>query len=234
MDEDKKKTKEYYQVNLDTGRIFWIVFVVGIVVIGIFFLGLFFGGGEEKKSIFSFDRSKMFKKEFVEEKEEEVTLLDLIENDLEEESRYIEIEEIQTPIEKVEGIEKVEKIEKVEEVKEVQVEKIEAKPVKVPVTKKEASVEIVKPPQPKTVYIAKGDYYIQVASFIKEENANSMAEQLKKKLYKVLIEKAQVEEKTFYRVRVGPFETEGVAKNTMITMKKRYNLKSPFVVKKRS
>ena len=69
MEEDKKKAKEYYQVNLDTGRIFWIVCVVGIVVIGIFFLGLFFGGGKEEKDIFSFDRSEMFKREYVEEKD---------------------------------------------------------------------------------------------------------------------------------------------------------------------
>jgi cell division septation protein DedD len=222
MEEDKKKTKEYYQVNLDTGRIFWIVFVVGIVVIGIFFLGLLFGGGKEKKNIFSFDRTKLFQREYVEEKEQEVTLLDLIESDLEEESRYIEIEEIQAPAEKV------------EEIEEVRVEKIETKPVEVPVSRKEPKVEVFKPSKPRTVYIARGDYYIQVASFLKEENASAMAEQLRKKLYKVEIEKAQVNERTFYRVRVGPFETEGVAKNTMISMKKRYNLKDPFVVKRRS
>ena len=231
MEEDKKKTKEYYQVNLDTGRIFWIVFAVGIVVIGIFFLGLFFGGGKEKK-IFSLDRSKMFKREFVEKTEaEEVTLLDLIENDLEEESRYIEIEEIQTPIEKTDEIEKVKEI---EEVKEIQVEKLVTKPVEAPVAKKEAQVKVVKPSRPKTVYTGKGDYYIQVASFLKEENASSMAEQLRKKLYKVVIEKTQVDDKTFYRVRVGPFETEGIAKNTMISMKNRYDLQDPFVVKKKS
>jgi cell division protein FtsN len=228
MDEDRKKTKDYYQVNLDTGRIFWIVFVVGIVVIGIFFLGLFFGGGKEKKNLFSFDRSKMFKREYVEEADEEVTLLDLIENDLEEESRYIEIEEIGTPVGEIE------KVKEVDAVKEVQVEKLETKPVEVPVTRKQTQVKVVKPSKPKTVYIARGDYYIQVASFIKEENANSFAEQLRKKLYKVVIEKTKVDDKTFYRVRVGPFETEGIAKNTMISMKNRFNLDDPFVVKKKS
>jgi cell division protein FtsN len=223
MEEEKKKTKEYYQVNLDTGRIFWIVFVVGIVVIGIFFLGLYFGGGNEKKSVFGFDRTTLLKREVVEDKQKELTLPDLIDNNLEEESRHIAIEDIGAPV------------------KEVQVEKMEAQPVEVPATRKETRVEVVKPPaetakptKPKTVYVARGDYYIQVASFLKEENANNLAAQLREKLYKVVIEKAQVEGKTYYRVRVGPFETESVAKNTMISMKNRYDLKSPFVVKKRS
>jgi cell division protein FtsN len=224
MEEEKKKTKEYYQVNLDTGRIFWIVFVVGIVVIGIFFLGLFFGGDKEKKSIFGFDHTTLLKKEVVEDKQKGLTLPELVDNNLEDESRYIAIEDIGAPV------------------KEVQVEKTEAQPIEVPVTKKETRVEVVKPPKPKTakppkpktVYVARGDYYIQVASFLKEENANNLAAQLREKLYKVVIEKAQVEDKTYYRVRVGPFETESIAKNTMISMKNRYDLKGPFVVKKRS
>jgi len=83
-------------------------------------------------------------------------------------------------------------------------------------------------------YTAKGDYYIQIASFTKKENAATMAEDLRKRLYKVVIVEAAVDAKTFYRVRVGPFETEGVAKNTMISMKRQFNLKDPFVVKKSS
>ena len=51
---------------------------------------------------------------------------------------------------------------------------------------------------------------------------------------KVVIEEKLIGEKTFYRVRVGPFSTEGIAKNTMITMKNRLNLKDPFVIKKDS
>ena len=35
MDDDRRRVREYYQVNLDTGRIFWIAFLVGLVLIGI-------------------------------------------------------------------------------------------------------------------------------------------------------------------------------------------------------
>ena len=223
MEDDKKKTKEYYQVNLDTGRIFWIVFVLGIIVIGIFFLGIFLGRDEDQQKFFSFDRSKFLGRgaelEITKEEEiEESPLLKLIEEDLEEESRYIEIEDLGAPA----------------EVTETEAERLsEVSPV---VTEKKREEVVVKkaPQAPKKTYIARGDFYIQVASFIKEENAESLAQDLEKRLYKVVIEKSNVEEKTFYRVRVGPFETEGVATNTMIAMKRRYNLKDPFVVKKRS
>ena len=58
--------------------------------------------------------------------------------------------------------------------------------------------------------------------------------ELLEKMYKVVIEEKVIEEKTFYRVRVGPFSTEGIATNTMTTMKNRLNLKDPFVIKKDS
>lgn len=99
MEDDKKKTKEYYQMNLDTGRIFWIVFILGIVVIGIFFLGLYLGRDKDEQKLFGFDGSKLFGKKItldrsMEKAPEESPLLRLIEEDLEEESRYIEIEDI--------------------------------------------------------------------------------------------------------------------------------------------
>ncbi len=224
MEEGKKKSKEYYQVNLDTGRIFWIAFILGIIVIGIFVLGFYIGGGKSKKGIFDIDKYSMFRKEKIEaeEEKEEIPLIDLIEDKLSEETRYIEIED-------VEGT-----------VKEIQKEAEEAPLVSVPQKKSEETLErVVKTVKreeiaKKSSYVARGDYYIQVASFSKEENAKSLVESLQKKLYKVVIEKAQVGGKTYYRVRVGPFETEGVATNTMISMKKRFNLKDPFVVKKKS
>ncbi len=80
----------------------------------------------------------------------------------------------------------------------------------------------------------RGDYYIQVASFNEKANAESFAKSLRRKMYKVIIEEALVEEKTFFRVRVGPFETKGIAANTMAAMKNRYSIKDPFVLKKNS
>jgi FtsZ-interacting cell division protein ZipA len=242
MEDDKKKTKEYYQVNLDTGRIFWIVFVIGIIVIGIFFIGIYLGRDKESKKIFSFDKSKFLRREDIsgietvsaETSEEDTPILKLLEEDLEDESRYIEIEEIQVPAAATdkERPQTVQKAETVTGVKEstVLTDRVRSDFVRVekkPAVKKAAPVH-VKP------YTAKGDYYIQIASFTKKENAATMAEDLRKRLYKVVIVEAAVDAKTFYRVRVGPFETEGVAKNTMISMKRQFNLKDPFVVKKSS
>jgi len=239
MEDDKKKTKEYYQVNLDTGRIFWIVFVLGVIVIGIFFLGIFLGGGGENKKLFSFDRSKFLKREdvsdietvSVETSEEDTPILKLLEDDLSEESRFIEIEEIQVPAAETEkGTRTVQKSAAVTEMKEstVRPDPVRADSVcaeKKQVVKKAATA-------PSRPYVQKGDYYIQIASFTRRENADTMAEDLRKRLYKVVVVEAAVDEKTFYRVRVGPFETEGVAKNTMVSMKRQFNLKDPFVVKK--
>jgi hypothetical protein len=231
MEDDKKRTKEYYQVNLDTGRIFWIVFVLGIIVIGIFFLGIYLGRDKEGKKLFGFDRSKFLKREdvsgsetvSVETSEEDTPILKLLEEDLDEESRYIEIEEIPVPV----GPQAVQKAEPVTEVKETAVRADRVRAEKKPAVKKTAPAS--SPP-----YTAKGDYFIQIASFTKRENADTIAEDLRKRLYKVIIVEASVDEKTFYRVRVGPFETEGVAKNTMISMKRQFNLKDSFVVKKSS
>jgi cell division protein FtsN len=236
MEEEKKKTKEYYQVNLDTGRIFWIVFVMGIIVIGIFFFGLYLGGDKEREKLFSFDRSKLLKREIVrdlaqEKLNEESHILKILGEDLEEESRYIEIEGIQAPGKEVEEMpEVVVQAEK----PAVDTQKTTTDTPRVQPIKKETVAVKKTTPAPKTTYVAKGNYYIQVASFIKEANANVLAEDLKKRLYKVVIEEATLDEKTFYRVRVGPFITEGIATNTMISMRRQFNLKDPFVVKKRS
>jgi len=83
-------------------------------------------------------------------------------------------------------------------------------------------------------YVASGDYYIQVASFLKKENAERFASLLEKNLYKVTIEKAAVKNSTFYRVHVGPFEKKSVAVNTMTAMKRIFDLNDPFVLRKKS
>ena len=86
----------------------------------------------------------------------------------------------------------------------------------------------------KPVYRPVGDYYIQVGSFSKEANAEAFARRLEKNLYKVKIVEADVDDRTFYRVHVGPFEQQSVAINTMTSMKRIFNLKDPFVLKVQS
>lgn len=227
MDNDRRREKEYYQINLDTGRIFWIAFLIGIIVIGIFLFGYYTGGEKLKTGLSSLSESGFFNKknatdEVEQESEEEFPLIDLFEKDLEAETRYLEVE----PKQKAEEVPQVKHIP--DQVPEYVFEEpaVEEEKASVPLAQKPREIHRPSP--------ATGSYYIQVASFVKKENAEVLADRLRKKLYKVIIEEATVDETLFYRVRVGPFETKGVAKNTMVAMKHRYDIKDPFVLKKNS
>jgi len=211
--EEEKKGKEYYQVNLDTGRIFWIVFVVGLVLIGIFIFGFWIGGDKDKKEIFKIGKLSIHKKEEalkIENKGE--PSFDILKDNIGEEAKYINIENIENAFNEEQQNKEAFSVLKIEKGYEQ----------KKPVIKKACT------------YIKEGNYYIQIASFEKEENAKKYADELRKKMYKVIIKKAVVDGKTFYRVRVGPFETKGIATNTMISMKKKFNLIRPFVLETKS
>ena len=227
MDEDRRRPKEYYQVNLDTGRIFWIAFLVGIVIIGIFIFGYYVGGEKLKNGLSSIGKSELFKKvndtsEAVGKADEELPFLDIFEKNLEAETRYLDVDND---------------------------EKLLKEPIEEPLiiereTKKEEDIfyptfeeEIARSPtyrEKRSTYRNVGDYYIQVGSFVKKENADAFAQRLRKKMYKVVIEETILDGKQYYRVRVGPFETKSIARNTMLAMKNRYNIKDPFVLKKNS
>jgi len=225
MEEEKKRGKEYYQLNLDTGRIFWIAFVLGLILIGIFFFGFYSGSGKIKDALLGISIKQPPLKEKMEPdtvamegKKEIPHVVDVISKDLQEEVKYIDIEGFEKAVEKEEPLSKK---------PSHHVPVIEDKYEKIVTPSRPA------PEKPRT-YVSRGNYYIQVASFTSEENANNFAEMLRKKMYKVTIEKAVIEEKTYYRVRVGPFEQKSVATNTMVAMKRIFNLSNPFVVKKNS
>ena len=229
MEDDRRRPKEFYQVTLDTGRIFWISFFIGIAVIGIFVFGFFAGGGKVLRDIFDIDKSEVIKTEEITEEEketgEELALLDLLEENLRAETRYIDINSIESAAEELQKKPRPDVyFEEQQTVKDT--------------FEEPEQVKALVPDEPyheKTIpYVERGDYYIQVASFNEKANAESFAKSLRKKMYKVIIEEALVEEKTFFRVRVGPFETKGIAKNTMAAMKNRYSIKDPFVLKKNS
>ena len=59
MDDERRRGREYYQVNLDTGRIFWIAFLLGIIVIAIFVLGYYVGGDKLKKGLGTLGRGEL-------------------------------------------------------------------------------------------------------------------------------------------------------------------------------
>ena len=232
MDDDRRRSKEYYQVTLDTGRIFWIAFFIGVAIIAIFIFGFYAGGGKVLRGLLTSDKSELLIDEVtMEEKErgEKLSLIDVLEEDLEAETRFLDVDSRGPTAERAEK--KLEtgkvssKLQPIEEAFKKSYEELE--PDGLLVHEDPVSAE-------KITYVAQGDYFIQVASFVKKSNADTLTESLKEKMYKVVIEEKVIEEKTFYRVRVGPFSTEGIATNTMNTMKNRFNLKDPFVIKKNS
>jgi len=230
MEEEKKRGREFYQLNLDTGRIFWIAFVLGLIIIGIFIFGFFIGGGEGKKDFLKLGKPHLFQREKVEKvaKEEDLDTLDLFENSLEVETRYIEVESLDEAV-----IESEKTKLKAQQAAQAGIRKPGEAPT-VKVEKGTLQKKKVVTPKKVSVSVPRGDYYIQVASFIKKENATKFADRLRRNMYKVVIEKAVIQDKTYYRVRVGPFATKGIAVNTMTAMKKRFQLEDPFVLKKRS
>lgn len=60
--------------------------------------------------------------------------------------------------------------------------------------------------------VAAGSWIVQVASFAKEQNAQALAQQLDE-AYTVFYTPAQVNDETWYRVRIGPFDGEAGANN---------------------
>ena len=245
MEDDRRGGKEYYQVNLDTGRIFWIAFLIGLVLIGILVLGIFVGGGKLTKGLAGFEKPAGSAEGAPAQTQTKngIPLFNLFENNFAAETKYIDAKEaekaaadsstqtlesaglFEEPV--PEELEARAAVEQAEKTKSAQPPRAHAAPRSYPEAMKKSDERPVR-------YVEKGDYFIQVASFEKEENARSFAERLRKRLYKVSIEEAQVGERQFYRVRVGPFETKGVAVNTMSTMKRHFDLKDPFVVKKDS
>jgi hypothetical protein len=230
MDDDRRRSKEYYQVTLDTGRIFWIAFFVGAAIIAIFIFGFYAGGGKVLRGLFTSDKTEIMIDDVTSEEKkrgEELSLIDVLEEDLEDETRSLDVDSIES----AGGI-----TEKKPETGSVSTKLMPAE---------EPDIELYEELEPegllvhenpvdmdRGVYTEQGNYFIQVASFLEKSNADAFKEKLEKNLYKVVIEEKVIDEKMFYRVRVGPFGTKGIASNTMISMKNRYNLKDPFVVKK--
>jgi len=236
MEEDYKRGKEYYQVNLDMGRLFWIAFLIGVILISVFIFGFFIGGDREgaRKGL---DLSRLGKTDLlrregadVEKTRDELKILDLFDKDLEAETRYIDVQSLEEAAKESEITSEV-PLKEPEPAVPLHEVKLVEKPVPSYMPKAAATTT---PPKEKSVYRPVGDYYIQVASFVQEANATRLAEKLRKNLYRVEIEKAVVNEKTFYRVQVGPFEQRSVAVNTMTSMKRIFDLQDPYVVKKQS
>lgn len=61
--------------------------------------------------------------------------------------------------------------------------------------------------------VAAGSWVVQVASFLEESNARTLAQQLSG-AFAVFYTPARIEGKTWYRVRIGPFDSEAAAHDT--------------------
>jgi cell division septation protein DedD len=254
MDDDRRRVREYYQVNLDTGRIFWIAFFIGLVLIGILVLGIYVGGGKMTKGLPSLERpSESAGPDASGETRTKngIPLLSLFENNLAAETKYIDAKDAEkkalapetqsldtaglferTPEEDLEVSKAVEQAEKTKAaVREGAAQEARE-------TREETGRPRTRAPQTRAAQekrnVEEGDYFIQVGAFLKEENARDIAQRLNKRLYKVTVEEATVGDRRLFRVRVGPFETKGVALNTMSAMKRRLDLKDPFIVKRDS
>jgi hypothetical protein len=234
MDDERNRGKEYYQVNLDMGRLFWIAFLIGVVLISVFVFGFVIGGDrvspKDKLEALKRGGSDLFRRDRLssEQVRDELKILDLFDTDLEAETRYIDVESLEEAVQESEPVVEapVGETEFPAPAREVTVAE---KPAP-----KEQIVKLTAPEREVPVYRPVGDYYIQVGSFTQESNANKLSATLEKNLYKVKIVKAEVEGKTYYRVHVGPFEQRSVAVNTMTSMKRTFGLKDPFVLKKQS
>jgi len=234
MEEERNRGKEYYQVNLDMGRLFWIAFLIGVVLISVFVFGFVIGGdwetSEDKLDVLKRGSSELFKRNKLtsEQARDELKIIDLFDTDLEAETRYIDVESLEEAVQESEAVAQapVHEPEFIAPAEEVRVGESPAP--------REQTSKVIEPKKEKPVYRPVGDYYIQVGSFIRETNANELARTLERNLYRVKIVKADVTNRTFYRVHVGPFEQQSVAINTMTSMKRIFGFKDPFVLKKQS
>jgi septal ring-binding cell division protein DamX len=239
MEEERNRGKEYYQVNLDMGRLFWIAFLIGIVLISVFVFGFVIGGdrttSENRLDALKRGGSELFTREKVtrekltrEQARDELKILDLFDNELEAETRYIDVESLEEAVKETESIAKspVQEPLFVPPAEEIV---FDESPVL-----RESTPPAVENKTETSSYRPVGDYFIQVGSFSREANAREFAQKLEKNLYKVNVVEADVGGKTYYRVHVGPFEQQSVAINTMTSMKRIFKLKDPFVLKMRS
>jgi cell division septation protein DedD len=238
MEDDHRRGKEYYQVNLDMGRLFWIAFLIGIILISVFIFGFFIGGDRQnernKLDLLQLSRTDLFRSErSTAEQRDELKILDLFDKDLEAETRYIDVESLEEAAQQSEADVKAPPVEPKPAEPAHEVSIVEKPAAGRPSVEKPAAESSPAPKQRKT-YRPVGDYYIQVASFTQKANADRLAERLRRNMYRVEIETTLIDEKTFYRVRVGPFEERSVAVNTMTSMKRIFSLKDPFVTKKQS
>ena len=239
MEDERNRGKEYYQVNLDMGRLFWIAFLIGIVLISVFVFGFVIGGdrksSENRLGALKRGGSELFTRDRLTrdgitrgQARDELKILDLFDNELEAETRYIDVESLEEAVQETETIAKspVQEPLFIPPAEEVVFDESPALT--------ESTSPAVENEVETAAYRPVGDYFIQVGSFSKEANARAFAQKLEKNLYKVNVVEADIGGKTYYRVHVGPFEKQSVAINTMTSMKRIFKLKDPFVLKMRS
>lgn len=107
-------------------------------------------------------------------------------------------------------------------------EAVEAEePVKIAPERKSAAPP---PPDKSAKAAAKGAWRLQAAATAEEKSARTLGKRLQSRGYQVAIEPAEVKGKTWYRVYVGPFNSQEGAKSAAAQLQKSEKI-SPLVQK---
>ncbi len=105
----------------------------------------------------------------------------------------------------------------------------ESKPAEKGVKKEEKSFQSIDFSFYKRLEKTEPYYSIQVASFLKEKDAKSLVEDLRKKGYDAYYEKKEVGNKVYYRVKCGRFEDKKVAQKFLASFIKKEGIKAIVV-----
>ena len=238
--QNEGKKKQFYSINLTTERVF-LIFVLLIAIIAIVVVAFVFSTSSKTVS----KNKDVASEEVI---DEIVSNDDFAFFDDENTMELLDGEDAPAPVpEKVtitEGAENTETAAKQEKVAEPEVkindkisyssnyaekeEKVTTPPQ--PVTKK--AVDTVKVPAEKKVTksaVQEKKWIIQIGSFTSEKSANEIAGFYKKDNYPAYIKEFMKDGKTYYRLRIGPYDSDVKAQEALVKIKASKYGKDSFV-----
>ena len=211
-----RKPYQMYVLNLDGGRIFWITTILLLLLALSFFAGLLVGKEKTKSEMEIMSKKN---KKIIEE------LLSQVESkkDKDEKSDDYEFYDLMSP----------EKEKQFESIPNSLPEKIEERTI--PERKFRKIIKRKREP-----YMEIGDkkisssrpYAIQVASYKNYANAKLLKDYLTSEQYPAYIIKSKVNNKLYYRVRVGPFSSKALTIKVLEQIRYRKGCENSFITTK--
>lgn len=251
--QNEGKKKQFYSINLTTERVF-LIFVLVIAIIAIVVVAFVFSTSSKTVTKNKDVASEEVIDEIVSNDDfaffDDENTMELLDG----EEAPVPVPEKVTITEDSENTTKTEEIAKPEQkVVEKQTEAVATKPeVKIndkisyssnytekeekaatppqPVTKK--AVETARVPVEKKVVKSAAQekkWVIQIGSFTSEKSANSIADFYKKDSYPAYIKEFMKDGKTYYRLRIGPFDSDVKAQEVLVKIKASKYGKDSFV-----